>query len=89
MGNTHDLASKGDVEGIRKFLQKSASKVDKKNRDGQTALHCAAKGYDLLNAATENKVLSSSPPFFIPGCVHNWSVQLGSTRIRATAVPTW
>lgn len=49
MVNLHDLASKGDVEGVRKFLQKSASKVDKTNRDKQTALHCAAKGYGRIN----------------------------------------
>lgn len=45
MVDLHNLASKGDVEGVRKFLRSHAAKVNKTNRDGQTALHCCAKGY--------------------------------------------
>lgn len=44
MVDLHKLALEGDTEGVRKFVTKSSSKVDKKNRDGQTALHCCAKG---------------------------------------------
>lgn len=44
MANLHDLARKGDVEGVRKFLKRSAAKVNNTNRDGQTALHLCAKG---------------------------------------------
>lgn len=44
MTSLHKLASKGDVEGVRKFLKKSAAKVNSTDSDGQTALHCGAKG---------------------------------------------
>lgn len=42
--NLHDLAGKGNLEGVQKFLRTSAAKVNKTNRDGQTALHLAARG---------------------------------------------
>lgn len=44
MVNLHDLAGKGNLEGVRKFLRSSAAKVNQANRDGQTALHSAARG---------------------------------------------
>lgn len=69
MGNAHELASKGDVEGVRKFLQKSASKVDKKNRAGETALHCAAKGYEIeVNGDTIHMSLCAAVAPLVP-CV--------------------
>lgn len=40
----HDLAGKGNLEGVQKFLRSSAAKINKTNRDGQTALHLAARG---------------------------------------------
>lgn len=65
MVDLHKLALDGNVEGVRKYLQKSSSKVGKANRDGQTALHCCAEGghvevcRDLLTAGafpdTEDK----------------------------------
>lgn len=44
MVNFHDLASKGDLEGVRKFLTRSAAKINNTDKAGQTPLHLAAKG---------------------------------------------
>ncbi|CAN0407421.1 unnamed protein product, partial [Ectocarpus fasciculatus] len=44
MVNLHDLANKGDLEGVRKFLAKSAAKINNTDKAGQTPLHLAAKG---------------------------------------------
>lgn len=44
MADLHKLASKGDVDGVRAFLKRSAAKVNSTDSDGQTALHCGAKG---------------------------------------------
>lgn len=44
MVNLHDLASKGDLEGVRKSLARSAAKINNADKAGQTPLHLAAKG---------------------------------------------
>jgi len=44
MVNLHDVAGKGNLEGVRKYLKSSAAKVNNTDRDGQTALHLAARG---------------------------------------------
>lgn len=44
MVNLHDVAGKGNLEAVRKFLKCSAAKVNNTDRDGQTALHSAARG---------------------------------------------
>lgn len=53
MVDLHELASKGKVEEVRKFLGRHAAKVNKTNRDGQTALHLAAKGYETVGHAVD------------------------------------
>ncbi|CAM9644552.1 unnamed protein product [Ectocarpus sp. 12 AP-2014] len=47
MVNLHDLASKGDLEGVRKFLTRSAAKINNTDKAGRTPLHLAAKGGHL------------------------------------------
>ena len=44
MVKLHDAAGKGDIEAVRTFLSRYAAQVNQTNRNGQTALHLAAKG---------------------------------------------
>jgi ankyrin repeat protein len=66
----HELAQKGDLEGVRALIEKDPELIDAKDKDGRTPLHWASRGVHLellkflvdkgadVNAADNNQVVA-------------------------------